>query len=237
MAITEIRLDLDEDAVEEVSKLASSADRLAQIISLSSDMQPQVGTIKLSRQLAQRMNLDISEVRALVTALLNFHRTQGRLKLDSAATADAIEQNLSKTDAGKKRLPLWQEAKAKIVGAIAGLNSEHPLIASAKALQVATSRQYDLVDMRIFTDARPVFNDAGTRVIHTVISHVLSLDYHDCHDHRILQLTMDAGDLIELKELCERATKKANILKNDLERAGWSVSIFREPESNPGTPQ
>jgi len=84
------------------------------------------------------------------------------------------------------------------------------------------------------TDLRPVFNEAGDRIVQSVISHVLSIDYHDGMDHRVIQFSLDAGRLAELKEDCERAIRKAAVLKRDLASAPWPVSVFRDSvEANP----
>jgi hypothetical protein len=231
----EIKLDFNDDTREELAGLAKAADHLAQAVSLSGKMQPKVGLWALSRDLSKELGISESETRLILTALVNFFRTQVRLKKSASQTAEIVAYNLgrtAKTDDEKVVTARWNAAIAKIVEAAGQLNHDHTLLLSAKAFRVATARQYELIDMRIFTDARPVFNEAGDVITQTVITHVLSLDYHDCHDHRVLQLTLDAEDVITLKNICERATKKAVILQSALKPMGWPTAIFREPLQN-----
>ncbi len=212
--------------------LIGSADRLPQIEALSAEIEPQIGTAAIAKQIAGRTGLTTSELRRLLVSLLNVYHTQVRLKLTPEGTVDAISDNLrrvAKTSESQERVKIWDKAKAKIIETLRKLYPDHPLETAYKAYRVATARQYELVGMRIFTDARPVFNEAGDAIVQTIISHVLSLDYHDGHQHRVVQFNLDATDVTDLKEMCERAVLKAGIIKRDLKASPWPTTIFREP--------
>ncbi len=62
----------------------------------------------------------------------------------------------------------------------------------------------------------------------TVISHTLSLEYHEGPRHREVRLSLDAEDVGLLRELCEQAEREAMILKRDLNKAPWPTSILQE---------
>ena len=235
MSLDEVRLDLNRQAIEELEGLARAADKLQQVVAAAAEIGPAVGTLPIARQIAGQVDMAVWEVRPLLPAMLNFYRTTINLKLNAADTAEAISRNLNriaKTEDDKARQRLWAAAKDQIVEAAGQLHPDHPLVAAQKAFRVAASRQYELVDTRIFTDARPVFNDAGDAIIQTIITHVLSLDYHNGHDHRVIQFTLDADDLSELTKLCERAARKAVVLKRDLKSASWPTRIFHEPDES-----
>ena len=63
----------------------------------------------------------------------------------------------------------------------------------------------------------------------SVVSHTLSIDYHDGPDHRVIQFTLDATDIADLKKQCERAQNKSAVVKRDLKCLPWPTSVFREP--------
>jgi hypothetical protein len=226
-----IRVELSKKAVEELIALANAADKLPRILGAAEQAAPQVGTVALARCLSDVVEITVDDLRLVLVALLNLYFTQVKLKLSTAETIEVISANLrrvSKSPEDLEKLPTWDTARTKIVEAASQLNSDHPIIACHKAFRVASSREYELVGMKIFTDARPVFNEVGDTIIQTVISHVLSLDYHDGEDHHVIQFNLDATHITELRRISERAEKKAGVLKNDLKRMDWPTSIFRE---------
>jgi hypothetical protein len=232
MPLDEVRLDLKKDALDELDGLARVADKLKLIVTAAADIPPHIGTLPVARLIAVKLDTPVWELRPILGAILNFYRTSVNLELNAAGTAEAISRNLSriaKSEEDKSRLRTWEAAKERIVEAASLLLPDHPLVAAQKALRVAAARQYELVDTRIFTEARPVFNEAGDAIIQTVITHVLSLDYHDGHSHRVMQFNLDAVELAELGKLCERAARKAAVIKRDLKTAPWPTFIFREP--------
>lgn len=232
MPLDEVRLELNRQAIDELEALARAADKLKQIITATADVPPAIGTLPIARHIAGQVGMPVWELRLLLAAVLNFYRTSVKSDLTVADTAEAVSRTLkqkAKTADDKDRLKIWEGVKGRVVEAMSALAPDHRLVAAQKALRVAASRQYELVDMRIFTDARPVFNEAGDAITQTVITHVLSLDYHDGHNHRIIQFTLDAADLAELGKLCERATRKVSVIKSDLAMAPWPTSVFREP--------
>jgi hypothetical protein len=237
MATGVVRLDLSEEAIEELLDLAAAADKLPAILEAAAKAGPQIGMTALAKQIADEVGIVPSELRRLMATLVNFYHTQTSLKLDAAETAQAVSGTMSRmamAHGGIARMEVWEEAGARVVKAAQQLNPDHPLEMAYKSYRVATSRQYDLVEMRILTDARPVFNAAGDEIRQTIITHVLSLVYHNGHDHRIIQFTLDATDVVDLRQMCERAERKAAVLKRDLKGMPWPTSIFREPVSRAG---
>ncbi len=232
MASEPVRLDLQEDAVKEVMNLAKAADKLPHVISTATSTRPKIGVKAFNQHLAGLVGMPTFELRPLLNAILNLYHTQVKLKTDSKSVVEAITQFFERepiSPEGQKALAAWRAGKSNILIAAEMLHADHPLISSFKAFQVAAKRQLDLVEMRIFTEARPVFNEAGDKVIQTVITHTLSLDYHEGENHRLIQFNLDAGDVRELKEICERAERKASIIKHDLLQTGWLTTVFREP--------
>lgn len=231
MPAERIRLVLGEPEIEDLCSLARHSGKLERVIAAAGKIEPQIGTAAVAKLIAKEVDIPSPELRGVIVALLNFYRTQLRLKVDANETAEAIGDNLrrlAKSD-NDERLGLWESAKSKIVSAVGKLGPDHPLEAAFKAYRVATSRQYEFVGAKIFTEVRPVFNDAGNSVVQAIISHVLSIDYHDGPDHRVIQFTLDAADVSDLRDQAERAMQKGQILKNDLKFAPWPTRVFREP--------
>jgi hypothetical protein len=236
MPSAQIRLELKRD-VEDLGILALAADRLPQIVALAAEVGPRVGTLAVAKVLSDEVGIEAGELRLLLSTLINVYNTKARLKLSAGDTVDAIAYNLkrfAKDPKDAERLRAWEKGREQIAKALDQLNPNHALIAAFKAYRVATSHPYELVGFKIYTDVRPVFNEAGDAILQTIINHVLSIDYHDGQDHHVIQFDLDANDVVDLKELCERAQKKATVIKRDLKDMPWPTTIFREStDQNP----
>jgi len=226
-----VRLDLQESAVEELIELARAGDTLPRIIALAAEAGPHVGVKSLSRQVSKKIGTPSADLWPLFFTILNLYHTQTNQKVDSAAIVEAVTRFFRRKAAASgsdEKLKAWAAGTAKVLEALSQLSSDHALEAAYKANRVASSRQIDLVGMRIFTEARPVFNEAGDRIIQTIVSHTLSFDYHEGNDHKVIQFNLDANDVVDLRKICERAERKAVVIKRDLKPMDWPTTIFRE---------
>ena len=219
MPAEDVRLDLPEEAIEELVGLSRTGDKLALIANATEKVGPRVGTKIVAETISDEVGIPVAELRPLIRAILNLYHTQVRLKVDTAKTVSAITDNIkrkAKSAEDAERLKAWQAGQDCVVKAVSRLHPDHPLEAGYKALQIASASQYDLVAKKILTDIRPVFNEDGSAIVQSVVSHVLSLDYHDGHTHHCIQFTLDATDVAELRDLCERAERKAAVIKRKL---------------------
>lgn len=231
-------LNLPADALDELLELARGAESLSAIVTATEAVPPAVGVTAIVKAVAARLGAPTGEIASLAISLLNFYRTSVRLNASLADTAEAVGANIARSSKVKQRermLEEWNRSKGLIVEAASRLSADHPLEASSKAFRVATSRQYGLADLSIFADVRPVFDDAAEKIVQTVITYVLSIDYQDCHEHKNIQFALDAEDVANLKEACERAERKASVIKRDLKAMSWPTSVFREPEESKGS--
>ncbi len=73
---------------------------------------------------------------------------------------------------------------------------------------------------KILSDLRYVFkSDPEEEPYGAVIVHLLKLTYHEDTEHKEFFVAMDDGDLRHLKEVIERAEKKARTLRRKLDAA------------------
>jgi hypothetical protein len=224
----EIILSLDDDGIAELTALADHADKLDAILAAATSAGPQVGTVALARRISEKVGLALPNVFAILGAILSFYRTQARQKVDATEVADAISAYLRATQPSSTLAPTWNSVKQSVVRALAAMSPDHPIQVASKAMQIATAKEHDLVGMRILTDVRPVFNEAADAIIQGIITHSLILDYHDGHTHRTIQFNLDATDVADLRQQCDRAERKASTLKRDLKSMAWPTTIFRE---------
>jgi len=136
---------------------------------------------------------------------LGFIQTRSGAKLDDVL--DAVELNLKEA---------WSSQSDKL----AELNTlrtylstflNHSYVrAVVKAIDVSQEYANLLLNTRIMTDVRPIFNDEGDQIEGAVVSFTLRLNFLNAGRQRSMTLAVDATDIETLAEQCARAMRKAN---------------------------
>lgn len=99
---------------------------------------------------------------------------------------------------------------------------------TAKALDILTDAQHLFYSAKILTDARPVFNEAGTAIEAAVIIHNLMIHYGDASDHKNFFVNLDTNDIKELRDVLDRAEEKAKTIRALLHRSEVSYLDVEE---------
>jgi hypothetical protein len=208
-----MELYLDEEAIDEMAALANFGKQLPNIVSKIAVIGPRAVLPVLADELSKQAGLDNEQAVILVQGLVRVYNTRERSGESTRAVIDALTAALKDNPVRDA----WEAARDKVVEAVDLLQEEHPLVVSSKAERVAISKANRVVSMDLFTDARPVFNKTGDRVLFTVIDHVISLEYHaDYRDHREIHLTFDADDIERLFDLCLEAKARVTAVKDSI---------------------
>lgn len=140
-----------------------------------------------------------------------------RFKRDYAVSEDELIDGLTSSistfdDWGSDLDELWK-SKA---GLIKHLLTLSPVCVVAKTHDLVFDYDNLFVAARIITDIRPVFDDKHDEVISAIISHTLRLEYSSSGATRgfqSLSFAVDGDDIKRLREQCDNAMKKAEIIK------------------------
>lgn len=144
-------------------------------------------------------------VEELIADLLEAIRSTESLAALAAHNLDEFGQYL-------KRL-LVLNGKLSIVSKAAGILSDH-------------ERAY--CDSRILTDIRPVFgSDITVTPSASLIVHMLKIGYHEGGVHKEFYVALDTADIRELQEVLDRASEKAETLKDFIAKTDL---LYLEPE-------
>lgn len=105
--------------------------------------------------------------------------------------------------------------ESQLRGRLASLLDVEALTVSSKASLLAGEYPYVYCGARIVTDIRPVFGrDVSVPPPVMVLAHTLKLDYHGAGGHlHELYVALRADDLVQLRELIDRAEIKAKNLE------------------------
>lgn len=79
---------------------------------------------------------------------------------------------------------------------------------SARAFDL--QHEYDklFISARIVSDVRPVFNQAGTEPVATMIVHNLSIKYYQTGEYKEMFIALDEADVAKLRKVLDRADSK-----------------------------
>jgi hypothetical protein len=108
---------------------------------------------------------------------------------------------------------------------VAALSLERSVGTAAKAGPVLTQHERIFAGARIVTDLRPIFHlDVSEKPDAAVIVHMLRITQRDNFGRKSDEyFALDSNDLLLLKDLIERATKKEKTLKGIMESSGMAV--------------
>ena len=135
--------------------------------------------------------------------------------LARSSTAQEIFGDLTET-IRRRAVPSWDpEEFERWKGVQAGLDellAVEQYLALGKAINLRYAHANVFQAAQIITDVRPVFNRDGTTPLSLVISHTLEVRYARGTSRQSITLSVDARDVKTLRELCDRADKKAGAL-------------------------
>ncbi|MEX1231933.1 MAG: hypothetical protein WEB58_16930 [Planctomycetaceae bacterium] len=103
----------------------------------------------------------------------------------------------------------------------------------AKALDLAYSYANLYRKCRILTDIRPLFSESADKVEAAVVSYTLRLQYDSVDGDHALSVAMDASDVHQLLEQCNRALKKAETARDLMQyKAEIRTALAGEPKND-----
>jgi hypothetical protein len=185
-------------------------------MSESGKISPTIGTVQASKSLSKKIRLDQAAVLMMINGLVHAFHIRDDMSVTGEEMAQVIVRSLEKADRSDL-IGAWKSAEAKIVKAMNVITAEHPFVVSSKVGSEASSLPNIVLSIEMSTGTRPVFNEEKTRILFTIISHTLTLEYHEGYRrHKEISLHLDAGDIAMLRECCDEAERAAATLKANI---------------------
>ena len=203
-----------------VSFAQLNAEQYAELINALDQASPDLYQGNLVAFVQERVTLNSDLLRRIVRVLLELSSTRLRNSINIEAFVDDIIESL-KTDfdeENKSPLPDWEQLKSRLSEAL----QYKQVIITAKAFAVMTEQGHIYCNQhaRILTDIRPVFaDDVDAAPSAAVIVHTLKVAYHEGEEIKDIYIALDSKDLHELRNLIDRADKKAEALRNVITNA------------------
>lgn len=192
---------------------------------------PTLSDFRLASFVAERTKLNKDDVGNIITALLSLHvgwtysKTEKREFIERVCEALlATNKDDLRPDGGN-----WEPFKERLNRL---LRFEQLLGITSKAYRVMSEHPhvYRNIGTRVLTDVRPVFpNNLEEPLSAAVIVHTLKIAYREGSTHKEFFVAMDNNDVHELRELLDRADKKAAKLREVLLAAQLA---YLDPEAD-----
>lgn len=221
-------LHLPKAAIADLVELAGVSDDISAIIEASIGELPAASIDGISARLASKANVDFSIVQTVVTALWNIKNLQRRFGISDGEKLVEQLSRVLKSELEQEDFATWQDGMNQIAAALDAMTEDHPITISIKASGLAYAHQHLMINARLITDVRPVFDVSGENIVETVIAHTLALEYTDYFEKKMITFALDSQDVISLRSQCERAERKARATLEALQRADLNPILIPE---------
>jgi hypothetical protein len=205
---------------------------LTEVMEAAKNEQPASNVAVFARNLSARIGKNAADVFSVVDLLKNLKATE----IHSGQAPDDLILDLTKSleISGSPwdkppTIRKWKDTAPKLAKALKQINQDSGLMLSAKIAGLVYCRQNILHTCNIISDIRPVFNQSAKEISGMVVTHSLVLYYSDeTKTQHELHLTMDWRDVARLRELCERANVKAQVIVDSLRDKPWNTVAYPE---------
>ena len=221
--MTKFRFASEEQIARDLFYLAAHSEKVQQIAELVSKVKPTATFTAIKKQVEAELKDTSVDVERVLDIFQNLLRAQARTRADAQQLIDnflelCAEYSPTETEDSIPGLDAVREVLSKAIGA---LPPNNPLNIARKAERLLYSYQNTLSDVRIITDMRPVFDQAGDQIFQAVVTHALLLDYTEAGVPHRIEIALDATDLADLRIACERVERKAVAIKDTLKDQSW----------------
>jgi hypothetical protein len=225
-------LKLDPAALRDLAFLATNEDQLPLVAKAAADAPSGRDFSTITKHVAGATGLPAADVERILQTLQNLSYLKTRMRLSYEELLDLITESfVQRCDAeDQDQLDSWRAARGAILVVLEAIGPDHPLQVARKAERLMYAHQNILIDARIITELRPVFNEAGDRIVQGIIANTLLIDYLDGGVSRSIEFGLDATDVAELRRISERAEGKAVAMKQSLSGLEWQTTIYPEED-------
>jgi hypothetical protein len=172
-------------------------------------------------QTSETTRIEEGTVRAILGVLWKLSYVRAMMAVTVGNFVTAVGNALKEKGSlwGTEDTSAWEE-KVDLIQQL--LAPENPVSIGGKAGYLMGAQQYALCEVRVFTDARPIFNETIDAIVGIAITHNLTATYHEGDQHKSIHVTLNSEQLAELKTQVARAEQKENVLRHQLQNGGFT---------------
>jgi len=188
-------------------------------------VKPTLSPRQLARQVASQVKVpvsDIQEILQLIASLEIVAHTSRRPK--EAVAADVAKAISDEQLTGKE---LTSDEVDSLKSKLLSFLELQILEITAKAADVLLQHKTIFVSSRVITDVRPIFSEEELSPLAAVLIHNLEIQAYTDGNHASYFAAMDSTDLMQLRDVIDRAIKKEAALRKTIDQSGLS---YIEPD-------
>ncbi len=188
-------------------------EKRAKFLSAIRDQPAALNLDKLASEVAIQLSVEEHEASSMLNALTSLFLARSKTSQPARGFAEnviaaAIATGKSKLDPTQAGIETFTDFLKE------ALSYNESFGVTARARELAYEQQNLYCTGRLLTDIRPVFRPdiIDTPVAATVV-HNLHISYHQGGDYKDFYISLDHEDILNLKQILERALQKENSLK------------------------
>lgn len=167
---------------------------------------------EIVEELSKKLNLNKNELFEIIKTFFSLFFVNESYEIDLNTFIDDITEALEETK--EKKLKPDENFNNQLKKLLSSKGSFYVVF---KANRLISEREKLLVNTRILTDVRPVFNEEKDCKIESfLVIHNLKIEYHERDEHKEIYFALDNNDLKRLKEFIEKAEEKEKVIKEQL---------------------
>ena len=187
-------------------------DAVKELLAVLGEERATFASTDFSRRVASKVSgVEEQDVISIIQTLLSMYRA----RQDYGVSTDVVFGNLaSRPD----EFEVTSEQRAQIESRLPDFLNLESLTVTAKSFSILTSHERIFIKTQILTDMRPIFGDDDSgKPKAAVIVHMLKLTYRQDEEDVDFFVAMDTEDISKLRDVLDRADKKAASLQTLLE--------------------
>ena len=200
------------------------SEQLQQVIQAAQRQNPSIELSGILGKISKETDIPVSDLSRIFRTLENLHNLSEDLG-DFDALMTSIIQSV-KTDVAEK----IKSSVDVIRSALNLYNKDNPVSITLKAQRLTYSRERLFYNAEIITDARPIFDSSGEKVIEFVVTHCLVITSVVDGRRQERYYSIDHADLLILRKACDQALVKSRTLKLAMEDK-WPTEILKSNET------
>jgi hypothetical protein len=198
-----------------------SPEELAAFLGAAREREPSLALTELTNAIADQLAIGRQRMGEIVRTLSDLQTVREGYGLSVRDFVSQLHEAIVASGKAELLPRDWAAFEDAISEALSGDNA---IAITSKARSVASEYPNVFCSGRILTDLRPVFGaDVGQSPAAFVVIHTLKLVYHENDSHQEFFVSLDRGDLEDLKMQAERALKKEISIKAHMAEKGVKI--------------
>jgi len=231
----DITIDLPQTAYQELGVIAKYADRLSNIRSKALEVGTVSSLMELSKRISDSTQIGQEDLMLLLRGLVNLNALLIKARAKPGQLVDLLTETIERDASPRWKeqyFKQWGEAKDLIATALDWIGIDEAFVGLRKLHLLTFAHQNILTDVKIINELRPVYNSNGDKILHTILTYSMLIDYSDGSRAKRVEFALDASDVRDIKLQCERAEKKTVVAKEALKCLPWQTTVARDTEDS-----